>query len=707
MDTAEDRFRAAMAAAGRLYAISEEEPLQSPSSYCEATTQQFLPRPDLAVASLSSAAAADVERCWNLSPASLAAELADFRYVTVDQLTRHPVVVTFTACSGATLFCNFAYQAGLTTFPPLEIMNPEILPFFSLSLGARTVTHYLHLMSLFYQQRKTGSRGRFLFKLRYSDYLTVRSSGYWRYWASRATPVRLRRVNLERQAVSVYRAATADHGASSTSSRDEFRLDSNKLLSIYDDLVAQERLWDECYAIQPATAATFFHEEFKAGPSDAIHELFQFLGEQEAASLELEPGRRPEQDPFESVSGILANLIRSARDISITDLVQRIYRVVLERPADPEGLRAWTGVGESNPFEAILLPIFDSDERRQLKERKNAAAAAARSAAGESGGMLRDPYHGHAAVCDILALQNQVDDLRDTDFRIAMTASCQDCAAISKVKDAGRIIQEGHETVQVMHNGIRVVADGYYGKWMTEIIARLQGHHEPQEEAMFHQVLQLIRGPATMLELGGFWSYYSLWFLQGDRSERRAFVIEPDPNHLAIGRRNAELNSLPINFVQVAIGRVAQEVISFATETAGEQTIRQISVPDFLTQNRIDRLDILHCDAQGIEFDVLQSCETLFREQRIGFTFVSTHDRRISGDPLTHQRCLAFLRLVGARILAEHDVHESFSGDGLIVAYSGGEKMAWPNVHLSFNRYSCSLTRNPLIDLALAQQHLV
>src|SRR5579863_10084171 len=237
MDTAEDRFRAAMASAGRLYAISEEEPLLPPPSCCEAAPEQCLPRPDLAVASLSSAAAADVERRWNLSPASLAAELADFRYVTVDQPTRPPVMVTFTAGSGATSFCNFAYRAGLTTFPPLEIMNPKILSFFSLSLGTRTITHYLHLMSLFYQQRKTGSRGKFLFKIRYSDYLTVRSSGYWRYWASRMAPVRLRWVDLERQAVSVYIATATDHAAPMPSSRDGFTLDSNKLLNIYDDLV--------------------------------------------------------------------------------------------------------------------------------------------------------------------------------------------------------------------------------------------------------------------------------------------------------------------------------------------------------------------------------------------------------------------------------------------------------------------------------------
>jgi FkbM family methyltransferase len=207
-----------------------------------------------------------------------------------------------------------------------------------------------------------------------------------------------------------------------------------------------------------------------------------------------------------------------------------------------------------------------------------------------------------------------------------------------------------------------------------------------------------------MIELGGFWSYYSMWFLYGHQSQRRAFVIEPDPNHLAVGRRNAELNGLSIEFTQAAAGLQSRDAIAFHTETGDLQTIKQISVPDFVVTHQIKKVNILHCDAQGVEFEVLQSCEALLRDHKIDFTFVSTHSEPISGDFLTHQRCLAFLRLVGARILAEHDVHESFSGDGLIVAYSGKEAIDLPEFHLSFNRYSRSLLRNPLIDLALAHR---
>ena len=57
--------------------------------------------------------------------------------------------------------------------------------------------------------------------------------------------------------------------------------------------------------------------------------------------------------------------------------------------------------------------------------------------------------------------------------------------------------------------------------------------------------------------------------------------------------------------------------------------------------------------------------------------------------------------IVGTSIVAEHDVHESFSGDGLIVAKFGAIPASWKVPTLSYNRYSDSLFRNPLFDLAL------
>ncbi len=283
-----------------------------------------------------------------------------------------------------------------------------------------------------------------------------------------------------------------------------------------------------------------------------------------------------------------------------------------------------------------------------------------------------------------------------------MTVSCQDCAIIPKVPNAGQILTQSGARVQIMHNGLRVLAGAYHGDWMAEIITRLRGHNEPQEELVFHEVLKHLPPKATMIELGGFWSYYSLWFLHQNPETRRAIVVEPDPHNLAIGRTNADLNNNRIEFVQASVGLENTPPRDFLTESSGQVRISQVTVAKLLIDYKLERLDLLHCDTQGAETDVLRSCMELLINGRIGFCFISTHSHHITGDPLTHQRCLALVKEAGGKILAEHDVHESFSGDGLIAAYFGDSELHWTSPPLSYNRYSESLFRNPLYDLVSA-----
>lgn len=79
---------------------------------------------------------------------------------------------------------------------------------------------------------------------------------------------------------------------------------------------------------------------------------------------------------------------------------------------------------------------------------------------------------------------------KDSAARIEMTASCRDSDVIPKVKDAGQVVVENGTRLQMMHNGLRVLADGYCGPWMTELIERCRGHHEPQEEVVFYELLK-------------------------------------------------------------------------------------------------------------------------------------------------------------------------------------------------------------------------
>ena len=283
--------------------------------------------------------------------------------------------------------------------------------------------------------------------------------------------------------------------------------------------------------------------------------------------------------------------------------------------------------------------------------------------------------------------------------RISMGARCRDCDPVPKVADAGMVFEDvDGRRVQIMHNGLRVLADGYYGTWMTDLIRLCRGHHEAQEERIFHEVVRRLPDDATMIELGGFWAYYSLWFLM-DRPRRRATVVEPDPKHLAVGQTNAALNGLNPEFHHGFVGRSFAPAVPFRSEASGDMVLPRHSVEHLMSQNRWARLSLLHCDIQGAEFEVLDSCRHLLKLRCIDWVFVSTHAHVISGDPLIHQRCLQLLRDCGAVIEAEHDVHESFSGDGLIVARFCPSPHDWEPVILSNNRHSQALFRSLAYDL--------
>lgn len=288
--------------------------------------------------------------------------------------------------------------------------------------------------------------------------------------------------------------------------------------------------------------------------------------------------------------------------------------------------------------------------------------------------------------------------------RAAMTISCHDTDVIDKVKNAGKIVYDGKYKVQIMHNGLKVLAGGYYGDWMVDIIKKLHGHHEPQEELAFNEVIKRIDVSEQnyMIELGSFWSYYSLWFAKENKNNHN-ICCEPDPNNIQVGKKNAEINKLKgIEFVQSAAGSRDGELVSIEMDsdrgTAIQVPIR--SVDSLMEEYSWPKLDILHMDVQGSEADALEGAINTIKDGKLRFLFVSTHHHVFSGDPLTHKKCLDFIVQNGGRVVAQHSVQESFSGDGLIVA-SFNKKDCDVEVHLSVNSSYESLFRPVEVDLAI------
>jgi len=290
--------------------------------------------------------------------------------------------------------------------------------------------------------------------------------------------------------------------------------------------------------------------------------------------------------------------------------------------------------------------------------------------------------------------------------RIRMTVGCTDCADISKVPHAGEVLDGPDGRYQLMHNGVKVIEGCYYGLWMTEVIRLLRGHHEPQEERAFRELLRHVPANGTMVELGSFWAYYSLWFQQ-QIPAARTYLIEPDPHNLEVGKRNFALNGRTGEYFHFSIGRQAGPPEPFECESDGViRPVPMTSIDAFLMLVGQPYVDVLLSDIQGGEAEMLEGAVDSIERGKIRFVVISTHHHSISGDALTHQKCLEFLRDRGALILAEHSVAESYSGDGLIVASFRTEDRHIPPIMVSRNRSTNSLFRELEYDLHDAWQEI-
>ena len=98
---------------------------------------------------------------------------------------------------------------------------------------------------------------------------------------------------------------------------------------------------------------------------------------------------------------------------------------------------------------------------------------------------------------------------------------------IHRCKDAGNIIENKYV---ILHNGIKVIKDGYYDDF-SRIFTLNKGCHEPAEERMFDLILDDIDDNGIMIELGSYWSFYTIWFNKFIKNAKN-YCIEPDINNL-------------------------------------------------------------------------------------------------------------------------------------------------------------------------------
>jgi FkbM family methyltransferase len=246
--------------------------------------------------------------------------------------------------------------------------------------------------------------------------------------------------------------------------------------------------------------------------------------------------------------------------------------------------------------------------------------------------------------------------------RVRITLMGRDADNLPRAAHAGLVGENSGTPVQVMHNGLIVVRDGYYGQWMTDLIKYMKGVHEPQEEFAFSEILPYAPPNSTIIELGAYWGFYSMWFLKSV-SASKAYLFEPEIQHLMIGMKNLQLNGLSGQFFHGAIG--PDDGARHLSLPGLSSTVNApiVTVDEIMEQQRIQFAFMIHSDIQGAELNMLKGAYRSMAEKRIGYFFISTHD-----DKALHHQCIALLQEFDFSILAEHSMQESFSVDGLIVA---------------------------------------
>lgn len=249
--------------------------------------------------------------------------------------------------------------------------------------------------------------------------------------------------------------------------------------------------------------------------------------------------------------------------------------------------------------------------------------------------------------------------------RVMTTISCKDCDDIPKVRMAGEV--EGN--LQYMHNGIKIHTGCYHGSWMTKIIKELKGHHEPQEEKVFHEVLNsLKKEKPIMIELGSFWAYYSMWFKH--KTNGKTIMVEPVPEKYNIGVKNFELNRMNGSFINACIGSKYIKNYTFVDWDRKKYQTSMMNIERICNDYNLNFIDILHSDIQGTEYDMLLGAEAVIN--RIHYVFISTHRNK-------HDKCVNFLESNNFHIVVEHAISQSYSVDGLIVGrnkkYGGVDKV--------------------------------
>jgi hypothetical protein len=181
---------------------------------------------------------------------------------------------------------------------------------------------------------------------------------------------------------------------------------------------------------------------------------------------------------------------------------------------------------------------------------------------------------------------------------------------------------------------------------MSQLLAVNRGVHEPMEEYVFQEVLKCLPEQPSMIELGAYWSHYSMWFKQ-THPDGSAIMVEPEPECLAAGQHNFDQNGFTGEFINAFVGTA------------------QFEIDPFFRERSIRHLNILHADIQGYEVEMLRGAQDALENDLVDYIFISTHSQEL------HLAVVERLTMSGYRVEVSSDFdNQTTSYDGFVFASS-------------------------------------
>jgi hypothetical protein len=176
--------------------------------------------------------------------------------------------------------------------------------------------------------------------------------------------------------------------------------------------------------------------------------------------------------------------------------------------------------------------------------------------------------------------------------------------------------------------------------------------------------LQLVdKDQYTMIELGSNQCFYSLLFkCILSKQKTKNIMVEPVKANLIAGKKEFQTNDCEGIFYNAIIGerKMTANALSFAD-------IPVITFKQIFAENCLKTIDVLHCDIDGFEVDLLNDNYDFFKKGTFNLIFLSTHfSTPAFNNNSTHNFCKTFFEKMPYNLTNEISDY-SIGSDSLLV----------------------------------------